>query len=72
LQQQPTSSPVLPPSSTTSSGSQDESKYFLNRLSILNIIYLVLQHILTSPNPPKQASAAVQNAAQVRLRNVCI
>ncbi|CAF1353756.1 unnamed protein product [Adineta steineri] len=53
-QQQPATSSVLPQPSSSSSGSQDE----------------ILQHILTSPNPPKQPSNAVQNAAQVRLRNM--
>jgi hypothetical protein len=41
-------------------------------LLILNSICSVLQHILTSPNPPKQPSAVSQNAAQARLRTVCI
>jgi hypothetical protein len=63
---------MLPQTSSTSSGSQDESKYLFILLCILNIIYLVLQHILTSPNPPKQPSTIAQNAAQARLRTVCI
>jgi hypothetical protein len=37
-----------------------------------NQIYLVLQQLLTSPNPPKQPSTVAQNAAQARLRTVCI
>ncbi|CAF3989345.1 unnamed protein product, partial [Rotaria sordida] len=50
-QQQPTNSTVLPQSSSSSSsGSQDE----------------ILQHILTSPNPPKQPPTV----AQVRLRTM--
>ncbi len=38
----------------------------------LNRIYLVLQQLLTSPNPPKQPPTAAQNAVQARLRTVCI
>lgn len=34
--------------------------------------FLVLQHLLSSPNPPKGPLAVAQNAVQARLRNVCI
>ncbi|CAF4651198.1 unnamed protein product, partial [Rotaria sp. Silwood1] len=67
-QQQPSNSSTLPQSSsitnggassstltpTTSGGSSDE----------------ILQQLLTSPNPPKQPSNAVQNVAQARLRTI--
>ena len=57
---------------TTSSGSTDESKSPVYPRTIPHTVCLVLQHILTSPNPPKQPSAVSQSAAQARLRNVCI
>ncbi|CAF0970691.1 unnamed protein product [Adineta ricciae] len=56
-QLQPTNSSVLPQSSSSSaaaSGSQDE----------------ILQHLLSSPNPPKQPPSTAQSVVQARLRNM--
>ncbi len=75
-QQQASNSSALPQSSSTpttsGSGSSDESKGHWIWWSYFNKIYLVLQQLLTSPNPPKQSPTAVQNAVQARLRTVCI
>ncbi len=77
-QHQPSNSSTLPQSSsstttTSTGGSSDESKFKSICLSLFfNQIYLVLQQLLTSPNPPKQPSNVAQTAAQARLRTVCI
>lgn len=64
----PTSSTSTP---TTSAGSSDESMFdIILLLFLFNQIYLVLQQLLTSPNPPKQPSTVGQNAAQARLRTL--